>query len=70
MKSKPSLFLLKNHVTVVQPPVRNSPQDCSNEMFESPTAKNQTPRRASGLLVTRRGFEPRTHCLKGSCSTD
>ncbi len=21
-------------------------------------------------LVTRRGFEPRTHCLKGSCSAD
>ena len=23
-----------------------------------------------GFLVTRRGFEPRTHCLKGSCSAD
>jgi len=22
----------------------------------------------SFFLVTRRGFEPRTHCLKGSCS--
>ncbi len=21
-------------------------------------------------VVTRRGFEPRTHCLKGSCSAD
>ena len=24
----------------------------------------------SFFLVTRRGFEPRTHCLKGSCSAD
>ncbi len=35
--------------------------------------KEKIPRTvaAQGIyLVTRRGFEPRTHCLKGSCSAD
>ncbi len=33
--------------------------------------KNPQAVAAQGLsLVTRRGFEPRTHCLKGSCSAD
>ena len=37
-------------------------------IFESQTAKKQIPGWVSAFLVTRRGFEPRTHCLKGSCS--
>ena len=32
--------------------------------------KRRTALRLSFFLVTRRGFEPRTHCLKGSCSAD
>ena len=30
--------------------------------------KKDTTKVVSFFLVTRRGFEPRTHCLKGSCS--
>ena len=37
-------------------------------IFESPMAKRQTPVWVSAFLVTRRRFELRTHCLKGSCS--
>ena len=32
--------------------------------------KKGIPTRGCLFLVTRRGFEPRTHCLKGSCSAD
>ena len=35
------------------------------------TGKKNKPQNLCGSrvsLVTRRGFEPRTHCLKGSCS--
>ncbi len=33
-------------------------------------AKKKDTLCVSFFLVTRRGFEPRTHCLKGSCSAD
>ena len=33
-------------------------------------AKKPTPEWVLAFLVTRRGFEPRTHCLKGSCSAN
>ena len=35
-----------------------------------PTNKRPGILRFRGCLVTRRGFEPRTHCLKGSCSAN
>ena len=45
-----------------------------NEREMSFDAEHKKTRRkrynACDELVTRRGFEPRTHCLKGSCSAD
>lgn len=40
------------------------PSDHRNEKRPPPKAMT------SFCLVTRRGFEPRTHCLKGSCSAN
>ena len=34
------------------------------------TKRKTTPYGVVFFLVTRRGFEPRTHCLKGSCSAN
>ena len=45
------------------------PLDRTLTGFSSPDTKNRLAKRQSGSLVTRRGLEPRTHCLKGSCST-
>ena len=52
-------------VAAVQPAASNSPPDCCICFFESPTAKTPPPEWVVEFLVTRRGFEPRTHCLKG-----
>lgn len=35
-----------------------------------PSEISEKARRSVLFLVTRRGFEPRTHCLKGSCSAN
>src|SRR5699024_3097312 len=63
------------------PPVRGKQWLASMESFVNFRAK-KTRKRLMPLafrqwhlyrfdfMVTRRGFEPRTHCLKGSCSAD
>ena len=58
-------------VAAIELAASNSPPDCCILIFESRReAKKPTPEWVLAFLVTRRGFEPRTHCLKGSCSAN
>ena len=60
-------------VAAVQPAASSSPPDCCFQMVRisyDSCKKTATPIGVAVFLVTRRRFELRTHCLKGSCSTD
>ena len=59
-------FMFRLWTPIVWTPIyENHPPD--GEIYRY---KEKALAEASAFLVTRRGFEPRTHCLKGSCSAD